>query len=115
MVQPRGRPWRSRLSASCASWGVLVMGRVGACVRGRGDVCASHGYQSPLPVISIGNSRRSSSGCRISKRRMCARAFVRREEKLRRVSPEMKKGVPRVDEERASCTSGWRRSHGLGG
>ena len=53
MVQPRGRPWRSRLSASCASWGELVMGRVGACVRGRGDVCASHGYQSPLPVTPL--------------------------------------------------------------
>ena len=53
MVQPRGRPWRSRLSASCTSWGELFMGRVGACVRGRGDVCANHGYQSPPPVTPL--------------------------------------------------------------
>lgn len=29
------------------------------------------------------------------------------EEKLWRVSPKMKKGVPRVNEEPVSCTSGW--------
>jgi hypothetical protein len=34
-------------------------------------------------------------------------ASVRRKEKLRRVSPEMKKYGPRVDEEPVSCTSGW--------
>ncbi|XBH99250.1 hypothetical protein VPH35_128630 [Triticum aestivum] len=97
-------------AGSAATWGVRAKGTaVAETRRSRGtSVMAQRSRQLGATTVEgvwYGDAAWRPMGLRAAAA----------EENLWRVSPKMKKGVPRVNEEPVSCTSGWGYSHGLGG